>query len=47
MPKKAINKEALLDTILDAYYTQKFLSLRKVADYYRVSYSKLRGRKNR
>lgn len=46
MPKKAIDKEALLATTLDAHNTQKFSSLRKAADYYRVSYSKLRGRKN-
>jgi hypothetical protein len=46
MPKKAINEEALLATALDAYNAQKFSSLRKAADHYRVSYSKLRGRKN-
>jgi hypothetical protein len=46
MPKKAINEEALLATALDAYNTQKFSSLRKAADHYRVPYSKLRGRKN-
>jgi hypothetical protein len=46
MPKKAPNEEALLADALDAYNKQEFSSLRKAADHYRVSYSKLRGRKN-
>jgi hypothetical protein len=45
MPKKAPNKEEMLAKALDAYNTREFLSLRKAIDYYRVSYSKLRGRK--
>ncbi|KAJ5835855.1 hypothetical protein N7447_001881, partial [Penicillium robsamsonii] len=31
----------------EAYEAQKFSSLRTAADHYRVSYSKLRGRKNK
>jgi hypothetical protein len=46
MPKKAHDEEALLAKALDAYESQEFSSLRKAADHYRVSYSKLRGRKN-
>ena len=45
MPKKARDEEDLLAKALDDYNTQKFSSLRKAADYHRVSYSKLRGRK--
>ena len=47
MPKKARDKEGLLAKALDAYNSSEFSSLRKAADYYRLSYSKLRGRKNR
>jgi hypothetical protein len=46
MPKKAYDEEGLLAKALDAYDSQEFSSLRKAADHYRVSYSKLRGRKN-
>jgi hypothetical protein len=46
MPKKAPNEEALLADALDAYNKQEFSSLRKAADYYRMSYSKLCSRKN-
>jgi hypothetical protein len=46
MPKKARDEEGLLAKALHAYNSQEFSSLRKAADYYRVSYSKLRGRKN-
>ena len=46
MPKKARDEEDLLAKALDAYNTREFSSLRKAADHYRVSYSKLRGRKN-
>jgi hypothetical protein len=46
MPKKARNEEDLLAKALHAYTTREFSSLRKAADHYRVSYSKLRGRKN-
>jgi hypothetical protein len=46
MPKKARNEEAILAEALDAYNQQKFSSIRKAADHYRVSYAKLRGRKN-
>jgi hypothetical protein len=46
MPKKAYDEESLLAKALDAYDSQEFSSLRKAADHYRVSYSKLRGRKN-
>jgi hypothetical protein len=44
--KKALDEEALLAKALEAYETQKLSSLRKAAGHYRVSYSKLRGRKN-
>jgi hypothetical protein len=46
MPKKRQNEEDLLAKALHAYNTREFSSLRKAADHYRVSYSKLRGRKN-
>jgi hypothetical protein len=46
MTKKAYDEEGLLAKVLDAYKSQEFSSLRKAADHYRVSYSKLRGRKN-
>ena len=46
IPKKAYDEEALLAKVLEAYNSREFLSLRKATDYYRVSYSKLRGRKN-
>jgi hypothetical protein len=46
MPKKRQNEEELLAQALYAYNTREFSSLRKAADHYRVSYSKLRGRKN-
>jgi hypothetical protein len=36
----------LLAKALHAYNTREFSSLRKAADHYLVSYSKLRGRKN-
>jgi hypothetical protein len=47
MPKKAHDDEALLAKVLDTYDSQEFSSLRKAVDHYRVSYSNLRGRKNR
>jgi hypothetical protein len=43
MPKKAPNEEEMLAKALHAYNTREFSSLRKAADHYRVSYSKLRG----
>jgi hypothetical protein len=46
MPKKPRDEEDLLAKTLHAYTTREFSSLRKAADHYRVSYSKLRGRKN-
>jgi hypothetical protein len=46
MPKKPRDEEDLLAKALHAYNTREFSSLRKAADHYRVSYSKLRGRKN-
>jgi hypothetical protein len=45
MPKKRSDEEDLLAKALHAYNTREFSSLRKAADHYRVSYSKLRGRK--
>lgn len=42
-PKKPHDEETLLAKALEAYETQKLSSLRKAADHYRVSYSKLRG----
>jgi hypothetical protein len=44
MPKKRSDEEDLLAKVY-AYNTREFSSLRKAADHYRVSYSKLRGRK--
>jgi hypothetical protein len=46
MPEKAQNEEDILDEALEAYNKQNFSSLRKAADHYRVSYAKLRGRRN-
>jgi hypothetical protein len=46
MPKKPRDKDDLLTKALYTYTTRETLSLRKATDYYRVSYSKLRGRKN-
>ena len=45
MPKKRSDEEDLLAKALHAYKPREFLSLRTAADQYRVSYSKLRGRK--
>jgi hypothetical protein len=46
IPKKPRDEEDMLAKALHAYDAREFSSLRKAADHYRVSYSKLRGRKN-